>query len=218
MADARRFRFISSYPQLYIARTFTGQVTIPASPFGGFGQITIPHGLPFTPLIRGVWSNESNFSWSNDLDVRFSAEFSPTPGGNPLELTGYMATQTNIEAYFISNLSNQAVTLFVQGVCLVPSTFLGSINPFDTAGNFKFNSDFKYNQIFAQGTLPPTGGTVNHNLGYQPVCHVYAQFPGNINGQQVSSTITNTQLIVDPGDLAGVASSFYYLIFADDYI
>ena len=216
MADARRFRFISSYPQLYIARTFTGQVTIPAGQW--FGTITIPHGLPFTPLIRGIWSTTQNFSWSNDFDVMFRDEFATGAGSNPVILSRYQASPSNITIDFISNLWNEAVTLFVQGVCLVPSTFLGSVNPFDTAGNFKFNSDFKYNQIFAQGTLPPNGGTANHNLGYQPVCHVYAQFPGNVNGQQVSSIITNTQLVVDPGDLAGVASSFYYLIFADDYL
>lgn len=204
--------FNSDYPQVYIAKTFSASGTTIDVGYGVWNKtISIPHNLPFAPLIRGVWSDDPNFTWANDLSIYSKTRFGNFPD---IALTGYRSDSNNIYLDCASGV-DVPVTFYVKGILIPPPNFMGDIAEFDTIGEYKFNSDKKYNKLFASGELPVGGGVVNHNLGYAPVCWVFEKSPhGSL---AINKVKVNEQSLIVQTPNGATDNGFYYFIMKDGY-
>lgn len=203
--------FNSDYPEIYIAKTFSARMTTADQGWGIYvGEARVSHNLPFKPLIRGIWSTDPNFSWANDLDAFSRGGFGNSPD---ISLDTYLSRDSDL--FFRGSSIDKSVTFYIKGILIAPPNFTGNIAEFDTLGAYKFNSDKRYNKLFASGELPIGGGTVTHNLGYLPICWVFEK--GQYGSLSVNKTkITEQQLIVQTPNGA-TDNGFYYFILKDGY-
>lgn len=211
-SQVRRFIYNSDYPEVYIAKVFEKDFLVTADEYGGNGELHFNHGLPFTPLMRGVWSDESHFSWSNDLSVMSKIRFGNMP---EVALT---CSADNQQIHLIGTNNTypfRNFRIYVKIICLVPPDYNGSLEAFDVAGKFKFNSDKKYNKLLESGILPAAGGVVSHNLGYIPIVWAFSGANG-VNGVGIEVRVDQAKMQVINLDQYSQKPIYYY-IFGDSY-
>lgn len=154
----------SHYKMPWIVWKKEYSVSIPASM--GYVTTSFPHGLPFTPLLVGSWSNKANFQPSYDLTV-------DVPGGStggqvPL-VCQVSADATNINIMAINNVDSAPVC-YLRLMAFAPPDYQGEVTPVDYQSPFRYNSKYRYQKIFMAGK---TTGELIHNLGYIPQVRIW---------------------------------------------
>lgn len=149
----------------------------------------IPHGLPFIPLLMGQWSESSDFNFAHDI-----ASYTPT---NTNESTWVYATSDSTNVTVTSlNATNSTKTFYYRLMGLAYPDFNGPVNPIEYPGHFRYNSHYRYQQIYESGVTAQT--SVRHNLGYIPQARVW-QLSNGVCEPSVA-TIDNSYLYFPSGD------------------
>lgn len=201
MTNPRNFLFTTDYQQDKVVYLTSGTYTIPSPTAGAF--LTIPHGLPFIPLVGGGWSTGSGFT------ITFDYGTGPTPSSNPsaspfnfhLDIA---ADDTNI--YLVpTNVSGSSQVVYYRIYGLEPSDSTADLDgTASSADNFALNTDFNYTKLYAAGALTGLSSSasesVSHDLGIVPQVNVWATNTAlTINGvffQDVRYPISLTIFIV----------------------
>lgn len=193
-------------------------------------EFSVPHNLPFTPLLKAVWSTDPGFSVTYNIG-------DGVPDSNPLIVfstigTDVSATSTNARVYFIRNApTSQVVYIRIWGY--MPSNINDIVPPTAISGDkFVVNSDYNYTKLFMAGvtsssSTPGLATSVDHNLGYYPQNDVWAVHDGatfSLSYTQVLFGLPDTGgTVVTPTSLAmyrtfypSSAWSFHYRIYMDE--
>lgn len=164
--SAKQMLVSSDYPLDKVVYLHTRSVVVPA---GSFNDQIFPHNLPFTPLVLGQWSFDSDFETAYDANSGPRAG----AGGTLLLQTTLRSNATNI---VIFNSNNQAfdVTVYWRIYALMPST-VSATAPFTAsiADSFIIDTDQNYSKLFSSGVTGfsstlDSSVTVTHGLGYRP--------------------------------------------------
>lgn len=183
MANVKNFLFNSDYEQDKIIY-FKQLNNVPTSN-GSSPSSTIAHGLPFMPLVFGVWSTSEDFS-----DTR-------TFGFVPESTLPYCTIQADATNITIYNYYTSPV--YVRIYAFEPSTSTADIGrTSQNASTFVFNTDYNYSKLFAKGTLT-AGRSVNHNLGYLPQVMAWEEY-NNTGGHYIQPYSYSNALL---GSLSG---------------
>lgn len=102
LANARYFLNSSDYPQDKIVYLKKLSVTVTAN---NYKDITIAHGLPFTPLIRARWSTNASYV------PTYEESTGPRNGAGILYQTAVYSDETNIKLQTSNNTGSQ-VTIY----------------------------------------------------------------------------------------------------------
>lgn len=189
----------SRYPSPWIVWKSSPSITV--EQYGYIADRTIAHGLPFIPLLLGQWSTNSNFNPSYDLAVTIPG--GPT-GGQPETMCSVSADATNIHFTIINNANQR--TFYFRLMAFAPPGYTGEVTLVEYSSPFRFNSHYRYQQIYMAGQ---SGGTaVNHNLGYLPQAKIWS-----ISGTRVlpSHGILTTTTLANAAD----NTAYYYHIYKD---
>lgn len=211
----------SDYPIDKVVFRKAGSTPVPkATTMSDSITITIPHGLPFTPLPIGTYSPD-NFSTSQD--------FASGPYFyNPLFAqygTQYFANiESDATNFYVKLISFDAArTMYYRVIGLSPVSIPPTpIKEVDRAGGLFFNSDDNYLKIYSQNTVSINDSgafgfdstVIDHNLGYIPTCLVFTEWGDTIRqiGSENSMGVTGIEAYayVSPTQL----SMFYDPYFA----
>jgi hypothetical protein len=195
--------------------------------------ITIPHNLPFAPLMIGVFSDD-NFATSYEF------------GSGPYFYnTGAMLWSDRIAAVVESDSTNVYVTainfdttrtFYFRLIGLPPTDLSGdpTVDSTDRASGLLFNTDDNYLKILDQNTITHvddgsvgyTQLTVGHSLGYIPTGLVWSEFGGKIRQISAENYVgvagvdnlayfdqTNLYILTDP--FSPMTIKFHYKIYLD---
>lgn len=170
---------------------------------GGYiADQTIPHGLPFIPMLFGQWATSSAFNPSYDLGINVPGGGT---GGQPLYMCQFWADKTNVHITAMNN-STSTKTFSFRLMAFAPPDYTGEVTPVNYNSPFSFNSHYRYQQILMQGQ---SSGAVNHNLGYLPQSKVWAIVQDTV--LPAMGVLTEMTL-----NLASTGS-FYYHIYKDEF-
>lgn len=210
MSSLNDFRVNSDYDTPWIVWKNESQFTSGASEY--WAQKTIAHGLPFTPLIFGMWATNSNFLPSYDL-----TDDAPTYAGSgqPSFAFSAYADANNVVAS-LDNNTGSALTFYLRIMGFAPPEYTGSISPVDFASAFSYNSDHNYQKLVSQGKLGGNG-SVSHNLGYRPQVRAWEKSAvGYVSPTRVVMNVTPEVFTI--GNPATTSTTeFYYHIYGDAF-
>lgn len=224
--DSAKLMHVSSdYPLDKIVYMHTLSLTISA---GGFNDQVFPHNLPFTPLVLGQWSFDSDFTTAYDFNSgpRFGA------GGTLLLQTALHSDATDI-TIFNSNNQGSPVTVYWRIYGLMPST-VSEVAPFtaSTADDFIIDTDQNYSKLFMSGVTASSAvvgstETVVHGLGYRPQVLVwtenasYTTWAGSyalegVNGGNRCRVGTENIILIRDSLFLTSAVRFHYRVYIDE--
>ena len=213
------FQLTSDYPVDMVA----GMFTLSASPASyDYIDLSVPHGLPFTPLVIGLWSTSPTGipSYPYGGGPAFSY-------GNYYDVAAYADSSNIITAN--QNNTGSGVTIYHSILAFAPSSYVGNVVSTEGAGNsFIFDSDDTFGKLVADGeiTLAQNAtGTITHNLGFTPHAYVWIQnTSGSVVGQLVRGGVdssapytylTTSNLVIVNNNINTAPYKFYYRIYAD---
>lgn len=216
--DPRKFLLDSDYTTPVFVGKWQGSFTIPAYEYLDTG---FNHNLPFTPLIVGQWSLNSNFQPSYDIATSngysIGVSFNQAAGSDSTKIL-----------FKLDNGYSSSKTYYYRLFAFCPSDYNGDVSPVDDSTPYKFSSDFNYHKLLTYGTRNVTSNNdivINHNLGYVPQVRTWLKDPFNnfiapfVNLQYQDGSFTSGT-IVTPSTLTikGVTSGdvVYYHIYADE--
>lgn len=168
--QAKQLLFTSDYPNDKVVYLETGSTSFTASTSAQL--TTIPHGLPFTPLVGGNWALTSDFS------VQY--EFATYIGGNVTIYDYAVNVYADADNVYIygDNITGTTKTLYYRIYGFQPPADTSEVTSLnDTGDNFILNTDYNYMKLYLSDTetLPSTQGTgvettvsIPHGLGYVP--------------------------------------------------
>lgn len=218
MTDPRNFLVNSDYPLDKVVYRTTGSFSL--ATYFDSKTTTIPHGLPFTPLVSMSWSTTSDFS------VCYEAGSGPAPTDSTrhyLGITGDVyADATNI-VINSSNFISSATTIYYRIFAFAPSTYTSDVSSTqDTGDNFVLNTDYNYTKLLTSGKLTlASTDTVTHSLGYIPQVQTWVEAAdGKVYPPQSNMTLyypgtaevgvkTTTTTLVFSGLAAGYTYGHY---------
>lgn len=155
--DARKFLISSDYPMDMVVWAKSGEVVIQQ---GTTVTITIPHGLPFTPLFFGLYSLDDGNTWVS-IDTETEG-----PGGAALYP---LANSQNVE---IDINSRANTTMKYKLWAYAPSDSSATLSVATTENIFHINSDVSYLKLAKNGIWQAEIGdditVYKHGLGYNP--------------------------------------------------
>lgn len=160
--DPRNLLISSDYPLDKVIYLGSHQVTL-----GSFDiqEFSMPHGLGFTPLMMGQWSNSSDFS------VAYSIYGGASVGANRAWETLIESDSTNIYIR-TQNRTNSTGTAYYRMFGLVPSNENPIAAPTAIEGDdFIINTSYNYMKLSSSGTTTLAEGastTISHELGFNP--------------------------------------------------
>lgn len=192
----------SHYKMPWIVWKREYSVSIPAST--GYINTSFPHGLPFTPLLVGSWSNRVDFSPSYDLTVEIPG--GPT-GGQPKFTCQAYADATNVYITAINNVDSNPAC-YLRLMAFAPPNYKSEVTPVDYASPFRYNSKYRYQKIFMSGR---TTGTLQHGLGYIPQARIWVGSLSDASYAAPARCDITTQNLVT----ASSTIPFYYHIYLD---
>jgi hypothetical protein len=217
IANAKNFFINSDYPMDKVIYQLSGSQSMT-----GGTSITIPHGLPFAPLVDMVWSYNSDFS------VSYSDNAGPAPSAVfgwvfDLQVT-VQADATNI--YINSGGPASPATVYYRVFAFQPDDSNASLPATVSAGDsFVLNSGYNYAKLLNAGHTAYGTGAVNlvipHNLGYIPQLKIWLKttrvnpldyladdsFSWQVDATTSSITISNSSVLT--------AGTIYYRIYMD---
>lgn len=174
-ANTDKFLFTTDYPMDQIVYLKEASYTI------GTGiDITIPHGLPFTPLPMLQWSLNSDFS------VAYEDNTGPFPG-NYTFFRVLLAIEANSTNFIIrgGNGSDAPQTGYIRIFGFQPSDSNAEIPSTVSSGDkFILNTDYNYMKLAVAGKTGSIAAnsstTVTHNLGFIPHVLTWVEYTGTI--------------------------------------
>lgn len=226
--QAKKTRLNTDYPLDKVVWMYESSVTLAAF---DIVDVTIPHGLGFIPLPKGMWTNQSNWATSYDFN---SGPIITNPS-IPAYFTFQVVVESNPTNVILRTRSyvNTTTTLYYRIYCFMPSGVSALAPNTNTGGNrFIMNTDYNYTKLFMSGQTPTSSTpnstyTLTHGLGYRPQViswpqsgnTVYdANFPmiwgGTISDRGVDvglDTITFKRSSVIPS-----SESYHYRIYLDE--
>lgn len=168
--DARHFLVTSDHPTPAIVWKYEGSIAnIPGI---DMKSTTVTHNLGFTPLIMGLWSDNSGFNPAYDISNAY---------GNPDYSNGFLqlnecgtdTTTVHISGY---NSSTSTKTLYFKLFAYAPPDYNGSVPSVGDVTHFVLNSDNNTPKIIKEGYVDLQSNqstTIAHNLGYTPQAKVW---------------------------------------------
>lgn len=185
-------------PWIVWSRTYS--ITVPSG--GYISDQTLAHGLPFTPLIFGQWSTNSNFNPSYDLGITIPGG---STGGQPETMCLVSADASAIHFDLINNALTTR-TFYFKLMGFAPPNYTGQVNPVDYSSPFRFNSHYRYQQLYMHGQ---SSGTVNHNLGYLPQAKIW--------GISANRVIPSIGILTTTTLKSAASGSYYYHVYKDAF-
>lgn len=215
--DPRHFLISSDYQIPAVVAKWQGSINVAAY---DWKDTTIAHNLPFTPLIVGQWSLNSNFSPAYDISTQngyfVGVSFNQVVGSNSSDLV-----------FRLDNGHSTQKTFYYRLLAFSPQDYSGDVPYVDDNSDFKLNSDILQPKIFKYGSANLTGGnySVTHNLGYLPQVRVWVyDSVNNVTAPVVNSHYEDgsntfgvgidTSKMTLYGGLSG--DKIYYHIYADE--
>ena len=219
--DARNFLLSTDYPMPVICWEKSGSISNVSS--YSLKDTTITHGLPFRPLLIGIWADNSNFAPCYDI-ANYDG---PALQDGNLTINSLGSNETNVYIQ-VFNGTGSKKTFYYKLWAFVPPDYVDEVpNIYDTT-SFQLSTDYNYPKIIKQGTIDiakNTTATIPHELGYVPQVKVWGPDIGS------SSRTGYLQRWVRPSDRGGNygpyinsnnlyirsmnAGKFYYMIFGD---
>lgn len=224
--NARKFLLHTGYPLDKIIYLKPQTIVVPAN---SNVDTDIPHGLGFTPLVKGRWSRDSNFSISYNIS------------GGPYLSAGLLLAATVISADEVkvylstTNNTNASITIYYHIWGFVPSNALDSVvntHTASSADSFVLNTDYNYTKLLDRGVISATTGThaypVYHSLGYYPQIEAWIDIGGRVSPivfnnitthiaefDTIRTTIDDEKLLFEVIDVL-TAFNFHYRIYVDE--
>lgn len=197
----------SDYPLDKIIYMRSGSFSVPAG--GGLGASdAIEHILPFTPLIIGTWSTDSDFTTSKECFVSGWEGVDPNLPYVSVKSDG---TNVTITAF---NPGGSAITAYWRAYGFIPSDAdLDAEATAALADQFQFNTDYNYTKLFKAGiALAAATTTIDHDFGYRPQVIAWLKTGSSFEQINVSGYIkvTTTQVII-----TAPSNDVHYRIYAD---
>lgn len=198
--DARKFLFNSDYETPALVLNKTASMTVGKGTYDpdlgfidpGFTDISIPHELPFIPLIIGQWSTNSNFEPCYDIGEEEIEMFvNGEVGWYPRIGISIFANDTNIEITGLNCYTNKSINLYFRITAFAPPDYYGDVTPIQDTSNFLFSTDFNYPKVLQSGVVSftasdPDTKTIAHNLGYTPMARIWYRETNSDNETRVS--------------------------------
>ncbi|MDR1032714.1 MAG: hypothetical protein LBL84_01730 [Candidatus Nomurabacteria bacterium] len=216
MVDPRRFILNTDYPMDMIIGLWQGQAIVG----GALAPASVPHGLPFAPLIGGVWSLSADFGVVNDL-----AAFGYQPGGKSMAV---FSDSTNLMIQGLDGTDfSSTFTAFYQLYAFAPAGDDSDLPATATSGNkFVFNSDRNYMKLAMADFVDMTSGSpvsITHGLGFLPSVDVWAEFTDSTIvpmsndelGDANNTNVGTTQVTFSPY-FSTTLKGYHYRIYADE--
>ncbi len=207
IASQKHMKFTSDYPADMVMFLTSGSATVPNGTFDALPGITIPHGLPFVPLPRIVWSNTPDFAVANTFSdsALYGTGFTSSAGQQYIVTA--TATDVRIQRY---NNSGSSKTVYYRIYCFAQSdTDVNSEVEFtkNSADKYIFNSDYNYMKLLKTGRLTPGAPVYTHGLGYTPRVLVWGVVTGvnSFADPNVQAQIIST----DPAGSSGITSGVF---------
>jgi hypothetical protein len=196
------------------------------------GVLTVPHGLPFTPLAAGVWWTSKNPDIVMDIGVAYPG----TDGGMSVIYSVVSTDAQNITIEAFNNDTTPLMTFHYKLTLFMPDDYTGQVTTTQAPlGDYLLNSgDYNYLKVFAEGQVDQDGTTpvvIPHNLGYIPQCRVWIRNysetgvpiwePGTTSywtdGLLVGPKIDSTNLTLGEINEGGTSGMhYYYHIYGDE--
>lgn len=170
--DPRNFVYTSDYPTTSIvwkAEVFVSRNDRSAK---------IPHNLPFTPLIMGVWSTNSNFVPAYDIADEYG-DFDPVNGYTMLNRCDADEETVNLN---IQNNGSANNDVYFRLFAYAPPDYNGYVPAVDDATRFIINTDYIVPKVVKEGVITHDSYNmeavdVYHNLGYIPQARTWSVGP-----------------------------------------
>lgn len=164
--DPRNFLLNTDYEMDKIIYFTEGELTLDSY------QATIPHKLPFTPLIFGVCSYSPDFSDTKDIAFQ---EITPQTSAS---FTAF-ADAENINIYY-SNTDTSKNTIYYRIYAFEPSDSSADLlATSNLAKEFVLNTDYNYCKLYKSGIVGGGQDTViEHNFGYVPMVLAWGEGAG----------------------------------------
>jgi hypothetical protein len=231
--DPRDFLFHTGYPMDQVVfMDGTQHITVPPGGYDTRKTIEIPHGLPFTPLPDGYYSETEDFGSSYRVVLSPYDTSSPDlPAKYQVDLS---ADSTNLTLQ-VMNFTNTQVTLYFRIYCLAPPNATGDVpHTASDSTDFVINTSFNYCKLAMEGSVYVDAGSssppIEHNLGFVPQVMIWRQDDDRIypfsqivyyqddpNLLDISATVSDSSLVFSLKDEWGErGATFYYRIYADD--
>lgn len=214
--DARKFLFNSDYETPALVLNKTASMTVGKGHYDsdlgfiepGSTDISVPHELPFVPLIIGQWSTNSNFEpcydiCNEEVDMFVNGEV----GFYPRVAIGIYANDTSIEITGLNCYTNKSINLYFRIAAFAPPDYYGDVTPIQDTSNFLFSTDFNYPKVLQSGVMDFSEGqytgtkTIHHNLGYCPMARIWSRYTSG--GETVVSPVGYADPVFDDGYFIG---------------
>ena len=187
MVDYRKFAINSDFPTDDIVYSYQGNL----SGDTWSQSATISHGLPFIPLVFGIYSVDNGTTWSQ---INFQSQ----NGSGTLS-----ATASTISAQVGSASGALTTTVRVRIFGFAPSTYTGNTTPPTPLSKFMIDSRVTYDELLASGTFQLSNTTspqviYTHNLGYIPRVMAWAE------------RVSGGQTFITPLDTGSYTNTSYY--------
>lgn len=200
----------------------------------GPGTVTVPHKLPFRPLVFGLCSFNSDFSVPKPSPFRQDPEYigSPTPYIRYRVSFTMYAEGNNINITY-SNLNSSSTPIYYRIYAFEPSDRNEKLPPTKNyATLFSINTDNDYRKLYKKGHVE-IGKTVTfqHDFGYIPQVMLWYDLPNfgeggyatnvfsisdtNENQLYASNREVKIQYPAQQGDMYNNAK-IYYRIYYDE--
>lgn len=210
-SDPRDFLLNTDYEMDKIIYFIDGEI-------GAGESKSFAHKLPFTPLVFGVCSVNSDFNDPRTLP------FNETTPDNTISLiVGASATDVQIEYI---NYATNPPKMYYRIYGFEPSDSHSKVpSTSKHAGNFILNTDYNYCKLFSKGIVSGAGThTVTHNLGYIPQVLAWGEYNGSTGPieqslpsdpvanrpQYIAVTNSNIIIVVPPSSYDRVHYRVYY--------
>lgn len=224
LSNARDFLATSDYPLDKVCYLHSATVN-----FGSGTDYTVAHGLPFTPLIRAVWSLTSSFTTAYQVgDGPVSS--SPSTPFSPQLVSAY-ADSTNAVLSF--GMPGTTTQVYVRIYALMPGGDSSEVShTASSADDFTLSTDYNYTKLYMEGetassSTPSSTEIVTHSLGYYPQVEVWfekssriyaASYSALVNGSPTSEAfaISTSSLTMTREMFLSGPESFHYRIYVDE--
>ncbi len=179
MVDLRNFIYHSDYPVDYIVKSLKRDYIVEVGDFGTMKTDTIPHGLPFAPLVDGVWGLNPDLSDSRSI---INDHYPRLTGQSIIDIS-VSSDENNI---YITCFNNDFTPkhFYFKLWCYPDPGYDGDVEPVEDSTNFSFNSMYDYLKLFMTGSFEINPGqekVIYHNLGYKPRALVWGR---NVSGDK----------------------------------
>ncbi len=168
MSKIERFIYNSNFKTPYII--YKREFSVPCRA-GDIARTSFEHGLPFTPLLIGQWSLNSDFLPSYDLSLS-TPNFSQL---RPERVCNIGADESRVYFDLADNLYDGDVVFYFRIMAFAPPEFEGDISEiYQDSGNFISDSRLNYPKVWKFEKVGASA-EIEHNFGYIPQVKVWSK-------------------------------------------